>query len=120
MAWMPWIILSVLVFLWGLPQFKALLNSLSAIEVPVPHLHKLIFRAPPVVAEARAEEAIFVFNWLSATGMALLLSGILSGLLLGLSPLKLLRIFAGTLRRVRLSLLTIAAMLALGFTTRYG
>lgn len=120
LAWMPWLILSVLVFLWGLPQIKTLLNGLSAIEMPVPYLHKLIFRAPPVVAQARAEEAVFVFNWLSATGTALLLSGIISGLLLGLSPLRLLRIFAGTLRRVQLSLLTIAAMLALGFTTRYG
>jgi lactate permease len=119
-AWMPWIILSVLVFLWGLPQVKTLLNGLSVIELPVPYLHNLIFRAPPVVAQARAEEAVFVFNWLSATGTALLLSGIVSGLLLGLNPLRLLRIFSGTLRRVRLSLLTIAAMLALGFITRYG
>ena len=119
-AWMPWIILSVLVFLWGLPQVKTLLNNFSVIEVPVPYLDKLIFRAPPVVAQPKAEEAIFVFNWLSATGTALLVSGILSGLLLGLSPQKLLRIFAGTLRRVQISLLTIAAMLALGFTTRFG
>ncbi|MDQ3253022.1 MAG: L-lactate permease [Acidobacteriota bacterium] len=119
-AWMPWIILSVLVFLWGLPQVKTLLNGLSAIEMPVPYLHNLIFRAPPVVAQARAEEAVFVFNWLSATGTALLLSGIVSGLLLGLSPWRMLRIFGGTLRRVRVSLLTIAAMLALGFITRYG
>jgi lactate permease len=47
------------------------------------------------------------------------LSGIVSGLLLGLSPVKLLRIFGHTVWRVRFSLLTIAAMLALGFTTRY-
>ncbi|MEJ7714004.1 MAG: lactate permease LctP family transporter [Pyrinomonadaceae bacterium] len=119
-AWMPWVVLSVLVFLWGLPQFKALLNSLSAVEVPIPYLDKMIFRAPPVVAQPKAEEAVFVFNWLSATGTALLLSGIVSGLLLGLGPLKLLRVFVGTLKRVQISLLTIAAMLALGFTTRYG
>jgi lactate permease len=119
-AWMPWIILSVLVFLWGLPQVKTLLNSFSAIEFPIPYLNRMIFRAPPVTPQPRAEEAVFLFNWLSATGTALLLSGVISGLLLKLSPLKLLQIFWGTLIRVRLSLLTIAAMLALGFTTRYG
>jgi lactate permease len=119
-AWMPWVILSVLVFLWGLPQVKALLNGIYAVEVPVPYLNKLILRAPPVVAQPKTEEAVFVFNGLSATGTGLLLSGIVSGLLLGLSPLKLARIFAGTLWRVRWSLLTIAAMLALGFNTRYG
>ena len=102
------------------PQVKALLNGIYAVDVPVPYLNKLIFRAPPVVAQPKAEEAVFAFNGLSATGTGLLLSGIVSGLLLGLSPLKLARIFAGTLWRVRWSLLTIAAMLALGFNTRYG
>ena len=118
-AWLPWIILSVLVFLWGLPQMKALLNSISTFDIHVPILDKAVLRAPPVVAQAKAEEAVFSFNWLSATGTGLLLAGIISGLILGLSLPRLARIFAKTLWRVRWSLLTIAAMLALGFSTRY-
>jgi lactate permease len=62
---------------------------------------------------------VYSLNWLSATGTGLLLAGIVSGLLLGLKPGRLLSIYFGTLKRVRYSLLTIAAMLALGFTTRY-
>src|SRR5205085_4002978 len=50
---------------------------------------------------------------------SLLLTGIFSGLLLGLSPLELLKIFGGTLQRTKVSLLTIAVMLALGYSTRY-
>ncbi|MBK7598859.1 MAG: L-lactate permease [Acidobacteria bacterium] len=119
-AWMPWIILSLLVFLWGLPQIKVFLNGISQIDIPVPLLNKMVFRAPPVVAVPKAEEAIFSFNWLSATGTALLLSGLISGLLLKLSIGRLVRLYLLTLKRVRISLLTIAAMLALGFTTRYG
>jgi len=119
-AWMPWIVLSALVFLWGIPQFKSLLNSISEIKVAVPVLNKAIFRAPPVVLQPRAEEAVFVFNWLSATGTALLLTGIISGLVLRLSLIELMQTYWGTLKRVKFSLLTIAAMLALGFTTRYG
>jgi lactate permease len=119
-AWMPWIVLSILVFLWGLPQIKNLLNNISLIELQVPYLHRLVLRAPPVVAQPKAEDAIFSFNWLSATGTALLLTGIVSGLLLRLSPVKLVQIFLRTLSRVSVSLVTIAAMLALGFTTRYG
>ena len=72
-----------------------------------------------MVPKPTPEPALFVFNWLSATGTSLLLSGILSGLLLGFTPRQLMGIFWGTLLRVRLSLLTIAAMLALGFSTRY-
>ena len=120
MAWMPWAVLSALVFLWGLPQMKAFLNGLSVLQTPVPYLDGAVFRTPPVVLEAKAEPAVFVFNWLSATGTSLLIAAILSGLLLGLGPGRLVRIFMGTLHRVRFSLLTIAAMMALGYTTRYG
>jgi hypothetical protein len=76
-------------------------------------------KVPPVVTKATAERAVYVLNWLSATGTSLLLVGILSGLLLGLSFGELVKTFLNTLKRIRLSLVTIAAMLALGFTTRY-
>ena len=118
-AWMPWIILSVVVFVWGLPQVKAWLNNVGLINFTVPYLHNQVQRVPPVVSQAKAEEAIFALNWLSATGTGLLISGLISGLLLGLSPLKLVRLFGNTIWRVRYSLVTIAAMLALGFSTRY-
>lgn len=118
-AWMPWAILSVFVFVWSLKPVKAALNDLSLISIPVPYLNGAVVRVPPVVPEPKTEEVIFAFNALSATGTALLLVGIISGLLLGLRPLTLLRLYGESVRRVRLSLLTIAAMMALGFTTRY-
>ncbi|MBV9866116.1 MAG: lactate permease LctP family transporter [Abitibacteriaceae bacterium] len=118
-AWMPWVILSVLVFLWSLQPVKDALNNVSNINISVPYLDKGVVRVPPVVPKPKAEDAIFALNWLSATGTALLLTGILSGLLLGLRPLALLRLYGQTLLRVRWSLLTIATMLALGFTTRF-
>ena len=118
-AWMPWIILSIVVFVWGLPQVKTFLNNISLLNITVPYLHNQVLRVPPVVAQPKAEEAVFALNWLSATGTGLLIAGVISGLLLGLSPVKLLRLFGNTIWRVRYSLLTIAAMLALGFSTRY-
>jgi lactate permease len=118
-AWVPWIILSILVFLWGLPQVKAWLDGISAIRIPVPGLHNLIERVPPVVPTPRPEPAIFVFNWLSATGTGIFLSALLAGLVMRYSPLALARAYWRTLVLVRFSLITIAAMLALGFTTRY-
>jgi lactate permease len=118
-AWMPWVILSVFVFVWSIQPVKDALNQVSLINVPVPVLNGAIVRVPPVVLKAKAEETIFAFNTLSATGTALLLSGLVSGLMLGLRPPQLLRLYGRTIWRVRLSLLTIATMLALGFTTRY-
>ena len=118
-AWLPWIFLSVLVFLWGLPKIKAALNGVFAPAWPMPFLHKMVLKVPPVALQPTAEDAIFNFNALSATGTALLLAGILAGFALGLKPGRLLALYGRTFLRVRVSLLTIALMLALGFVTRY-
>jgi lactate permease len=103
---------------WGLPGVKAVLDKPTRSE-NVPALHMSVLRAPPVVRDVEPEKAVYKFNWLSATGTGLLASGIVSGLLLGIPPMQLLRLFGHTVRRMRVSLLTIAAMLALGYTTRY-
>jgi lactate permease len=118
-AWMPWIFLSLFVFLWGLPPVKNLLNGLFAPDIHVPLLDNAVLRVPPVVARATPEPAVFAFNALSATGTALLGAGILAGLCLGLSVRVIALVYARTFWRIRVSLVTIAVMLALGFTTRY-
>jgi len=118
-AWLPWILLSVFVFIWGLPPVKNFLNHLFAPNIPVPWLDNSVQRMPPIVPAPVAERAVFAFNALSATGTALLLAGVLSGLCLGFSPTQLFAVYIRTLRSVRISLLTIALMLGLGFTTRY-
>src|SRR5262245_535998 len=118
-AWLPWLVLSVVVFLWGLPQIKALLDSVSAPKIPIQWLDKLVVRVPPVVVKPAPEAAVFNLNWLSATGSGILLASIIAGLAMGFSISGMLRVYWKTLKLVRFSLLTIAAMLAIGFTTRY-
>lgn len=118
-AWLPWLILSVFVFAWGTPQFKAFLDGIFVLKIPVPGLHEMVQKVPPVVAEPHVEAAVYNFNILSATGTGILLSAIVGGLLMGYSPLALLRSYGRTFWVIRYSLLTIAAMLALGYVTRY-
>jgi lactate permease len=72
-----------------------------------------------VVAKPTPESAVFNLNLLSATGTAILLAALVSGLQMGFSPRALAREYVRTLGVVRYSLLTIAAMLALGYTSRY-
>jgi len=84
----------------------------------MPLLHMAVTKAPPVVAKPSKEAAVYTLNWLSATGTSLMLAGIAGGLLLGFGPWQLLKIWGNTVKRVRISLLTIAAMLALGFCTK--
>lgn len=129
-AWTPWALLCAFVFAWGYPAFKTFLNGgakgsenflhgISSFSFPIPYLDKAVIKAPPVVAKEAAEGAVYVLNWLGATGTSLILVGIVSGLFLGLSFSELLKTFWGTLMRIRISLLTITAMLGLGFSTRY-
>ncbi|HMC28313.1 MAG TPA: L-lactate permease [Verrucomicrobiae bacterium] len=119
-AWVPWLLLSAMVFIWGIPQFKTVLNRISSFKFAIPDLHNLVIRAPPVAPPgAPPEEAIFTLNWLSATGTGILVAAILSGLVMGFGLGQLMQRYFKTVHLVRFSLLTIAAMLALGYVTRY-
>ena len=118
-AWAPWLILCVLVFAWGLPASKAWLNRIYAPQVHVPGLDGVVLRVPPVVAEAAPEAAVFTFNILSATGTAILLSALIGGLVLRYSFGGMMRVYWRTILVAWRSLLTITAMLAIGYLTRY-
>lgn len=122
-AWMPFMVLTVLVLLWGLPSIKPALNKATPAyerggwDMPV--LHLAVTRAAPVVAKPEPEKAKYDFNWLSATGTACFIAALLAGFLLGVGPAQLARIFWKTLVRMKFAVLAIAFMLGLGFVTRY-
>ncbi|MGA2863046.1 MAG: L-lactate permease [Verrucomicrobiota bacterium] len=119
-AWLPWLILTGFILLWGLPQFKGALDKLASTTVDVPHLHQAVQRVPPVApAGAKPEAAQFRLNLLSATGTGILLAAIVAGLAMGLGPWELGKTYLEAVWRIRFSLLTIAAMLALGNVTKY-
>jgi lactate permease len=118
-AWAPWLILCVLVFVWGLPSSKAWLNGLYAPQVHVPGLDGVVLRVPPVVAAPAPEAAVFTFNILSATGTAILLAALIGGFVLRYSFAGMMRVYWRTIQIAWRSLLTITAMLAIGYLTRY-
>jgi lactate permease len=108
-----------LVFIWGIPEVKNFLDGISNVKIPVSHLHHLVNRMPPIAAQPAAEGAVFVLNWLSATGTAVLIVTLISAWALGCSARETARIAWKTLKQVRYSLVTVTAMLSLGYTTRY-
>ena len=141
-AWMPWVILTVFVFIWGLPEFKKAVDTVPVLEngqvvldakgqpkvtgntflAPVfkfEEIHDKIEKVPPVVAKPKKEEAAYKLNWLTTTGTGILLAALVAGLLMGYGPLQLVAQFGKTIWMVRYSLTTIVAMLALGYLTRF-
>jgi lactate permease len=119
-AWVPWVLLSVLVFLWGVPLFKSTLDKQSAPSFQVAYLHNRVV-VPAMTSEGsnKTQEAVYKLNWLSATGTGVLAAAILAGVIMGFGPRELAREYLKTIVTVRFSLITIAAMLALGYLTRY-
>ncbi|MFM8879822.1 MAG: L-lactate permease, partial [Verrucomicrobiota bacterium] len=116
--WLPWAFLTVAIFAWGTRPVKESLDRWAAPSFPVPGIHQQVMRTPPVVPIAKVEKVELRLNLLSATGTGILLAAVASGLWMGFSPRRLLGIWWETLLAVRASLLTIAAMLALGNVTK--
>jgi lactate permease len=146
-AWVPWVILMSCIFLWGVPQFRTLLdgglsskalatrstseplawweepNPLAGrteLKFEIPGLHQTIYRdVPAVPRREKPEDAVFRLNWLSATGTSIFVAAVFSAAWMRIGPSRFLWIFAATIFRMRWPIFTIAAMLAIAFTTRY-
>ncbi|MEY2890389.1 MAG: hypothetical protein RJA98_297 [Pseudomonadota bacterium] len=118
-AWTPWLILTVFVFVWGLPSVKTFLNGIYAPKFEIAGLHNMIEKVAPVVPTPHKEAAVYTLNILSATGTGILLAAILGALVMKYNPVEIVRNFVRTFWLVRYSLLTIVLMLALGTLTRY-
>jgi lactate permease len=115
---LPWIIVCVILLLWGTNWFKAQVNPWATWNYAVPDLHNMINKVAPIVPRPTPEGAVFSFTWLSYTGSGMLIAAIVSGLLLGFSPLRLIAAYGETIKVCAYSLLTISAMLAIGTLTR--
>jgi lactate permease len=114
----PWIIVCVILLIWGTGWFKAAVNPWATWNYPVPDLHNMINKVPPVAPRPTPEGAVFGFTWLSYTGTGMLIAAIISGFVMGFSPGKMVAEYGRTLRICAYSLITICAMLAIGTLTR--
>ena len=117
-ALLHWIIVCVIMLIWGNGAFKSWANSIFTWSYPVPELDKLINKMPPVAAKPTPEGAVFSFTYLTFTGTGMLIAAIISGFLMGVGPGRLIAEYGRTIRLCAISLITISAMLAIGTLTR--
>jgi lactate permease len=133
LAWLPYLLLVVFVLLWGHPTIKAMIDSWSDALLPamlprnattvnglnVPGLHNLIMRVPPVTAAPTPYAAVFLFNWLSASGTACLFATVTTALVLGLGFGPVVRAYKATFNQLFYAMVTIASMLGLAYLMNY-
>src|SRR5438445_4210451 len=117
-ALLPWIIVCVVMLVWGNGAFKTWANSIFVWNYPVPELHNMINAVPPVAAKPTPQGAVFAFTYLSFTGTGMLIAAIVSGFLAGFSPARMITEYGRTIKLCAISLITISAMLAIGTLTR--
>jgi lactate permease len=117
-ALLPWIIVCIVMLIWGNGAFKTWANSIFVWNYEVPDLDKMINKVPPVAPKPTPERAIFGFTYLSFTGTGMLIAAIISSFLMGLSPAKMIAEYGRTIKLCAISLITISAMLAIGTLTR--
>jgi lactate permease len=117
-AWLPYILLSILVIAWGSAWTLPYLNTVS-IPINVPFLHNVIERIPPVTATTSRYPAVFNFNWLASGGTATFIAAMLSALFLGISLRRFVQLMGSVFKRLFVPLMTIAAVLALAYVMNY-
>ncbi len=116
---LPWIIVCIVLLIWGTDWFKNTVNPFTTLKYAVPSLDKLINAMPPVVVKPKPEAAVFSFTWLTYTGSGMLIAAIIAGTLMGFSPVRLVMSYVKTIKVCAYSLITISAMLAIGTLTRF-
>src|ERR1700742_2240878 len=119
-ALLPWIIVCILMLIWGNGAFKTWADSIFVWRYSVPDLHNMINAVPPVAAKPTPQGAVFAFTYLTFTGTGMLIAAIISGFLAGFSPVRMIAEYGRTIRLCAISLITISAMLAIGTLTRLG
>ena len=123
-AWSPFAILTVFVTVWSLKPFTALFAkgghlAWTVINSPVPMLDRLVIKVPPIVNAPTPYGSVYTFNWLSATGTAILLAAMVSILLLRMKPMDAIKAFGSTLNDLKLPIYTIGMVLAFAYIANY-
>jgi lactate permease len=121
-AWSPFLILMIVMGLWGTPFFKNYAEKTHHWFLAVPHwpwLDGVVFKAAPIVAKPAVYGASYKWQWLTAPGTAMFLSSLISMVVLGISPATGAKVFAKTFMQLRFALVTLASVIGLGFLANY-
>ena len=123
-AWAPFFILTAVVTVWSLPQFKALFAGKGAlagtvIKFKIPFLDQLVMKTAPIVSTPKAYEAVLKLDLVSAVGTAILLTALISAVLLRMKPRAAIAAFGETLLELRRPILSIGLVLGFAFVANY-
>lgn len=123
-AWSPFMILTAMVTIWSVKPFKDLFTKDGVlhdlvISIKVPYLHQLVQKMPPVVPEIKDYDAIFKFDWFSATGTAIFIAAVITIIFLKMKPKDAVTTFGETINELKVPIYSIGMVLAFAFIANY-
>jgi lactate permease len=118
-AWSPFVLLVVVICVWGgSAGIKAFLSK-ATFMIPIPGLDRMIEQVKPIVAQTTAYGAVYKFDVIAATGTAILVTCILSKFLIGISWKRWALTFGLTLKKLALPLVMIVSVLGFAYIENY-
>ncbi|TCB52501.1 L-lactate permease [Acinetobacter sp. ANC 4779] len=123
-AWSPFAVLTAMVTVWSIKPFKDLFAKDGAlsdlvVSIKVPYLHQMIQKLPPVVPEVKDYDAIYKFDWFSATGTAIMIAAVITIIYLKMKPKDAVATFAETVKELKTPIYSIGMVLAFAFIANY-
>lgn len=121
-AWSPFVVLMVIMGIWGIPAFKQfILNQLHwFINIPAwPWLDGVVFRSAPIVSKPAKYAASYRWEFFTAAGTAMMISSIVAMVILGIGPVRGLKVFTKTVKQLSFALVTLASVLGIAFLANY-
>jgi lactate permease len=107
-AFAPYVIIIIVLGLISLKGIATQLDKATS-EFSWPGLHVLGASGKPPTS------LIFKLNWFTAAGTALFVSGVITAIVLRVSPGKALRVYAGTLNQLKWAIMTVCTVLAVAY-----
>lgn len=123
-AWLPFVLLTIMVILFSLKPVKALfakggpLNNL-VFSFPIKGVHNQILRQPPVVPEETPYAAVFNLDLFSSTTTAIVIAALLTILIYRIKGSIIKEAAVETVKELYIPIITICSVLAFAYICNY-
>ena len=121
-AWSSFLVLMVIMGVWGIPAFKSWVLNTRHWLVAIPHwpfLDGVVYRTAPIVATPAKYAASYRWEFFTAAGTAMLISSLVSMIILRISPARGAKVFGKTCKQLSYALVTLSSVIGIAFLANY-
>jgi len=121
-AWSPFIILTIIVGIWGTSSFKDFITKQLQWFISIPHwpgLDGLVVKTMPIVTKPTVYSAYYKWEFFTAAGTAILITAIITMFILQISPARGAKVARATLKTLIYPTITIASVLGFAYIANY-